>query len=78
MEGTKHTIPELNKTLEELSLFFKEKSYSFCTAINKHEGKFTEADYSEFATIVETIRDYAISSIKDFFERKMTEKCESY
>ena len=67
MEGTKHTIPELNKTLEELNFFFKEKSSSFCTAIKKHQGRFTETDYSEFATLVENIKEFAINSIKDFF-----------
>lgn len=36
------TIPEMNRKLEEVSLFFATRSKAFTAKIQLHEGKFRE------------------------------------
>ena len=57
------TIPEMHQHLESLNQFFSQKTSSFITIISSHPGRLTAEDYSQFAYLIEEIRNDALSRI---------------
>jgi hypothetical protein len=72
------TIPEMHQHLDSLNHFFSQKTSAFISLITSHPGRLTPDDLSQFADLIEEIRNDALSRISEFFNIKLSTKCELY
>lgn len=57
------TIPEMHQHLDSLNQFFSQKTSSFIKIISSHPGRLTAEDLSQFADLIEEIRNDALTRI---------------
>lgn len=68
----------MHQHLDSLNSFFSQKTSAFVSIISSHPGRLTPDDLSQFADLIEEIRNDALSRISEYFNIKLNAKCELY